>query len=331
MRCSSRLISVSSASNLRLKNASASSGLPACHEPITRSPSAVRTYTVPSASTRPQGSLALVTANLLLRPEPQVKGESGLSNSDTFDGDLLLGMAITVAVAVVCARLSYILDDSQSADDFAERCVARRKRRRIAVYEEELAPVGARAGVRHGDGALGVLCSRQILISELVPRATSASSRGVNALQHIDAVRGEPVAGGVAEVVLVGQVDERVDGARRLVVEQVEDDRAPVGLDLGLVLGGLEGWFGRRNADLAGGVAVRCVRAVAGGLCGQRRRGRCGGRRGGGGRRAGARGGGRSRGLVAAAGQGDVAARAQSYHGGAGGHDDADPPPSLGS
>ena len=66
MRCSSRLISVSSASNLRLKKASASSGLPACHEPISRSPSAVRTYTVPSSATRPHGSLAVPTAYLLL-------------------------------------------------------------------------------------------------------------------------------------------------------------------------------------------------------------------------------------------------------------------------
>src|SRR5215472_4098836 len=297
MRCSSRLISVSSASNLRLKNASASSGLPACHEPITRSPSAVRTYTVPSASTRPQGSLALVTANLLLRPEPQVKGESGLSNSDTFDGDLLLGMAITVAVAVVCARLSYILDDSQSADDFAEGRVARRQRRRIAVYEEELAPVGARAGVRHRDRALRVLGPRQILISELVPRAAFAGSRGVTALQHVDAGGGEPVA---------------------------------VGLDRGLVFGGLEGRLDRRNPDLAGGGAAGGIRAVARGLGGQRRRGRCGGRRGDGGRRRGVRGRGGSSGLAAAAGQGDVTARAQRYHGTAGGHDDADPPPSLG-
>src|SRR5215468_5930176 len=239
-------------------------------------------------------------------------------------------MAITVAVGVVCARLSHILDDSQSADDFAERCVARRQRRLIAVYEEELASVGARTGVRHGDRALGVLGSRQILISELVPRAASASSRGVTALQHIDAGGGEPVAGGVAEVVLVGQVDERVDGARRLVVEQVKDDGAPVGLDRGLVLGGLEGRLGRRNADLAGGGAVRGVRAVAGGLSGQRRRGRCGGRRGGGGRCLGVGGGGGSRGLAAAAGQGDVTARAQRYHGTAGGHDDADLSPSLG-
>src|SRR6516162_7681988 len=117
-------------------------------------------------------------------------------------------MAITVAVAVVCTRLSHILDDSQSADDFAERCVVRRQRR-IAVYEEELAPVGARAGVRHGDRALGVLGSRQILVSELVSRAAAASARGVTALQDINAGGGEPVTGGVVEVALVGQVDER--------------------------------------------------------------------------------------------------------------------------
>jgi hypothetical protein len=58
----------------------------------------------------------------------QVTGVSGLSNSDTFDGDLLLRMAITVAVAVVCACLGHILDDSQSTDDLAEGRVARRQR-----------------------------------------------------------------------------------------------------------------------------------------------------------------------------------------------------------
>ena len=42
-RCSSSETSVSSDSYFRRKKASASSGLPACHEPITRSPSAVRT------------------------------------------------------------------------------------------------------------------------------------------------------------------------------------------------------------------------------------------------------------------------------------------------
>src|SRR5215467_8962035 len=240
-------------------------------------------------------------------------------------------MAITVAVAVVCARLSHILDDSQSADDFAERRVARRQRRRIAVYEEELAAVGARPGVRHRERALGVLGSRQILIAELVPRAAVAGSRGVTALQHVDAVGGEPVAGGVAEVLLGGQADERVDGARRLVVEQVQDDGAPVGLDHGPVPGALEGRPGRRNADGAGGGAVRGVRAVAGGLGGERRRRRCGGRRSGGGRGGGGRGRGSRCGLAAAAGQGDVGAGAQSYHGDTGGHDDAGPPPSLAS
>src|SRR5262249_25997330 len=186
-------------------------------------------------------------------------------------------MAITVAVSVVCARLGDILDDSQSTDDFAKRRVTRRQRRRIAVYEEELAPIGPRPGVRHGDRALGVLGPRQILIGELVSRAATAGSRGVTALQHVDAGGGEPVAGGVVEVLLDGQVDERVDGARRLVVFQVEDDGAAVGLDRGLVLGALVGRLGRRGADLAGGGAVRGVRAGAGGAGGL-------GRRGGGGR-----------------------------------------------
>ena len=66
---------MSSAPNLRRKNASASSGLPACQDPTTRSPSGVRTYTVPSASTRPHGSLAVLTANLLLAPIPALRDQ----------------------------------------------------------------------------------------------------------------------------------------------------------------------------------------------------------------------------------------------------------------
>src|SRR5262249_28988551 len=198
--------------------------------------------------------------------------------------------------------------DSQSTDDFAKRRVTRRQRRRIAVYEEELAPVGTRPGVRHGDRALGVLGPRQILIGELVPRAATAGSRGVTALQHVDAGGGEPVAGGVVEVLLDGQVDERVDGARRLVVFQVEDDGAAVGLDRGLVLGALVGRLGRRGADLAGGGAVRGVRAVRGGVRGL---GRAGGGGGGGGRggRWGGGGGAGTRCAAPAAGQGRRARR----------------------
>ena len=43
IRCCSRLTSVSSARYLRWKKARASAGVPACQEPTTRSPSAVRT------------------------------------------------------------------------------------------------------------------------------------------------------------------------------------------------------------------------------------------------------------------------------------------------
>ena len=65
IRCSMRATSVSSDANLRWKKARASSGLPACQEPISRSPSAVRTKTVPSSPTRPHGSLAVLTRDLL--------------------------------------------------------------------------------------------------------------------------------------------------------------------------------------------------------------------------------------------------------------------------
>ena len=53
IRCSSSSTSNDSASNRSVKNASASSGVPAGYCPTARSPSAVRTKTFPSSSTRP--------------------------------------------------------------------------------------------------------------------------------------------------------------------------------------------------------------------------------------------------------------------------------------
>ena len=53
-RASTRSTSVTRSAKRRAKWASPSSGVPACQEPTTRSPSAVFTYTVPSASTRPK-------------------------------------------------------------------------------------------------------------------------------------------------------------------------------------------------------------------------------------------------------------------------------------
>src|SRR5262249_58823641 len=103
-------------------------------------------------------------------------------------------------------------------------------------------------------------------------------------------------------------------GGRGVVVFQVEDDGAAVGLDRGLVLGALVGRLGRRGADLAGGGAVRGVRAVRGGLGGLGRRGGCGRRRGGGGRGCGGRGGRGRSGRAAAARPGDGAARTQPNH-----------------
>src|SRR5205823_10809300 len=115
---------------------SASSGVPACHEPITRSPSAVRTKTVPSSSTRPHGSLAVPTANLLLGPGPGVTG-SGLGDPDAPDDDLFLRVTVTGAVGVVRACLGHILDDSQPSREPAERGVTGRQRGGVAIHDEE--------------------------------------------------------------------------------------------------------------------------------------------------------------------------------------------------
>src|SRR6266704_2177340 len=72
----------------------------------------------------------------------------------------------------------------------------------------------------------------------------------VAALEHVDPAGGQAVAAGVVEVVLAGQVDERVDRARRLGVQQVDDDVAAVRLDRRLVVR-LQVRLGGRQADLA--------------------------------------------------------------------------------
>src|SRR5580704_13679559 len=80
---------------------------------------------------------------------------------------------------------------------------------------------------------------------------------------------------GVVEVARLGQMDEGVDGAGGLAVEQVERDLAEVGVDRGLVTGRVVR-RGRREAHLACRRRCRRVAAV------MRRLGH--GRRGGGGR-----------------------------------------------
>src|SRR5205809_2008232 len=122
---------------------------------------------------------------------------SGFLNDDPFYDDLLLGMAVTRAIGVVCARLGHILDDSQSFDDCAERRVVGMQRWGVAVHEEELAAVRARAGVGHGHGARGVPGASGVLVRELVARTPIAGPGRVSALKHVDRRRGETVAVGV--------------------------------------------------------------------------------------------------------------------------------------
>src|ERR1700733_12045198 len=118
IRCSMSATSVSSDWYFRRKNASASSGLPAAHEPITRSPSAVRTKTVPASSTRPHGSVAVVTANLLwflCAPVPKsAMCYLALLDRHAVDDDLLLGYAPAGLNGAGSTSFSHILENIQT-------------------------------------------------------------------------------------------------------------------------------------------------------------------------------------------------------------------------
>ena len=98
------------------------------------------------------------------------------------------------------------------------------------VRDEELRAVGARAGVRHREDAGAVVLERRVeLVAELVARAAGAGAGGVAALGHEaldDAVERDAVV-----VAVAGEEDEVVDGVRRLVGEQLDDDVAVVGAD----------------------------------------------------------------------------------------------------
>ena len=125
--------------------------------------------------------------------------------------------------------------------DGAEDGVVRRQLR-VLVHEEELAAVGARAGVGHRQRAARI--DHRLPGARGRPAGTGRSgtrwrtgSPGrrcrrpwVAALQHRQARgRGQPVAGGVVEVALLGQAGEAVDRAGRLGVVQLQADVALIG------------------------------------------------------------------------------------------------------
>ncbi len=87
--------------------------------------------------------------------------------------------------------------------------VTRAQPRRIAVHDEELAPVRVRPGVRHRQDAATVLQRRVHLVREAVPGPPLPLAARVAALQHLQALADrQPVALRVVEVLLPDQAEE---------------------------------------------------------------------------------------------------------------------------
>jgi len=110
--------------------------------------------------------------------------------------------------------------------------------------DEELRPVGPRTGVGHREEVLAVELQLGVeLVLERVARTARAGAQRVAALDHEvldDPVEDHPVVeglrgllAGLGHRVVLGalrQPDEVLDGLRSVVVEQVDDDVALVGL-----------------------------------------------------------------------------------------------------
>ncbi len=124
----------------------------------------------------------------------------------------------------------HLLEDVETLHDLAEQAVLRRQADAArAGDEEELAAVGVRTGVGHGDRADLVLAGLGQLVGELVAGAATAGAGRVAALAHEavdDAVEDDAVV-----VVVGGEEDEVVDGVRRLDGVEGDDDLAERGVE----------------------------------------------------------------------------------------------------
>ena len=172
-----------------------------------------------------------------------------------------------------------------------------RSQRRVGEDQEELAAVGVRPGVGHGEDPAGVdlpfagrvggrgwQVGRQLVLVP-VARAAGAGAGRVAALQHLQRrVRGEPVADGPVVEPVPHQVHEALHGARRLRAVEPQRDEADVG-DQGGVDGAVVGRVPRvaRQRHRSGRRFVRGLGVLAGSLGHLRRRLRGGGVRGSGG------------------------------------------------
>ena len=191
---------------------------------------------------------------------------------------------VAVGVSRLGAGSGDLLDDLEPGRGHpAEHRVALRQRG-VVVDEEELRSLGVRdrqargvAALRHREGArrVGAQLGSALVLAAGEPRvglgqlvlddvagALLTAAAGVAALEHVDALVDESVAGGLVEVALLGEREEAVDGAGGLVTVQRDRDDAPVGGDRGT--GRL---LGDRLARAAGPPCARRRLLCASGSC----------------------------------------------------------------
>src|SRR5215211_1919400 len=110
-------------------------------------------------------------------------------------------------------------------DAAEDRVLAVEPRRGLGGDDEELAAVGVRSAVGHGQGAALDLVVVDLVL-ELVAGPTRAGALRTAALNH--EVRDDPMEGEPVVVTLMRELHEVLDGLRRLAVEQLDRDRPVV-------------------------------------------------------------------------------------------------------
>ena len=101
--------------------------------------------------------------------------------------------------------------------------------------DEELGAVGVRAGVRHREGAALDLVLVELVLERVAGAAGSGALRAA-ALDH--EVRDHPVEAEVVVEALGGELAEVLDRLRRILVVELELDRAGIGVHGGCDMGG---------------------------------------------------------------------------------------------
>src|SRR5262245_43122082 len=144
-----------------------------------------------------------------------------------FERDRLDALVVDRAVVVAGRRSLDLVDDVHAVGHAAEdRVLAVEPRRLGRGDEEELRAVGVRAGVGHRERAAGDLVVVDLVL-ELVAGTAGAGALRAAALDHEvldDTVEDEAVVKALA-----GELLEVRNGLRRVLVEQLEADRALAG------------------------------------------------------------------------------------------------------